>query len=49
MAYWYTSAFRESWTLPLFPSNLEPGLTCTPDQPVAYDVTIDGKAYKQQV
>ena len=33
-----------SWT-----SNLEPGLTCTPDQPVAYDVTIDGKAYKQQV
>ena len=26
-----------------------PTLTCTPDQEVAYDVTIDGKAYKQQV
>ncbi len=29
--------------------NIEPSLTCTPDKPAAYDVTIDGKAYKQQV
>ena len=26
-----------------------PQVTCTPDRSVAYDVTIDGKAYKQQV
>lgn len=28
---------------------LAPEVTCTPDKSVAYDVTIDGKAYKQQV
>lgn len=28
---------------------LAPEMTCTPDRSVAYDVTIDGKAYKQQV
>lgn len=28
---------------------LAPEVTCTPDRSVAYDVTIDGKAYKQQV
>ena len=33
-----------AWT-----SNMEPGMTCTPDKSVAYDVTIDGKAYKQQI
>ena len=26
-----------------------PSITCTPDQDVAYDVEIDGKAYKQQI
>lgn len=28
---------------------LTPSITCTPDRDVAYDVTIDGKEYKQQV
>ena len=26
-----------------------PGVTCTPDRDVAYDVTINGKSYKQQI
>ena len=33
-----------TWT-----ENLAPNITCTPDRDVAYDVTIDGRAYKQQV
>lgn len=28
---------------------LAPEVTCTPDRPTAYEVTIDGKQYKQQV
>lgn len=28
---------------------LSPSVTCTPDRDVAYDVTVNGKAYKQQV
>ena len=26
-----------------------PGVTCTPDRDIAYDVTINGKSYKQQI
>lgn len=28
---------------------LAPEVTCTPDRPTAYEVTIDGKQYKQQI
>ena len=33
-----------AWT-----ENLSPNATCTPDRDVAYEVTINGKPYKQQV
>ena len=33
-----------TWT-----ENLSPNATCTPDRDVAYEVTINGKPYKQQV
>ncbi len=29
--------------------NLEPNVTCVPDRDVAYEVTVDGKQYKQQI
>ena len=33
-----------AWT-----ENLEPNVTCTPDRDVAYEVTVAGKQYKQQI
>ena len=33
-----------AWT-----ENLEPNVTCTPDREVAYEVTVAGKQYKQQI